>query len=172
MASIFAFKCSCCGELHEGSPSFAFAAPDPYTWLTEEQKQRIAQISDDLCIIRHEERTDYFVRAVLEIPIHGANEPFTWGVWVSASQQSFERYVQTFDAPVAGDGFFGWLCNRIDLYPTDQSRPSDVQIQLGGLRPKVMLHSSTNETDQLVIDQLSGISVERAQSLAEKAMHP
>lgn len=172
MAAIFAFNCSCCGALHEGSPSFAFAAPDPYSWLNEEQKQRMAQISDDLCIIQHEERTDYFVRAVLEVPIHGVSEPFTWGVWVSASKQSFERYVQTFESPVAGDGFFGWLCNHIDLYPTDQSRPSDVQIQSGGIRPKVVLHSSTDETDQLVIDQLSGISVERAQSLAERAMHP
>ncbi len=171
MAAIFAFKCSCCGELHEGSPSFAFQAPDPYTWLTDEQKQDIGRLSDDLCVIRHTERTDYFVRAVLEIPIHGVSEPFVWGVWVSASQQSFERYVQTFDTPLEGDGFFGWLCNRINLYPAEQSRSADVFIQLGGFRPKVVLHSTVNETDQLAVDQLSGITVERAQYLAEKAMH-
>lgn len=171
MAAIFAFKCSCCGELHEGSPSFAFQAPDPYTWLTDEQKQDIGQLSDDLCVIRRVERTDHFVRAVLEIPIHGVDEPFVWGIWVSASQQSFERYGQTFDSPAEGDGFFGWLCNQIDLYPTGHSRPADVYIQLGGLRPKVVLHSTANDADQLVIDQLSGITVERAQYLAEKAMH-
>lgn len=171
MGAIFAFKCSCCGELHEGSPSFAFQAPDPYTWLTEEQKQSIGQVSDDLCVIRHAERTDYFVRAVLEIPIHGVSEPFVWGVWVSAGQQSFERYVQTFDTPVEGDGFFGWLCNQIDLYPTEQSRSADVYIQPGDLRPKVVLHSAANGADQLAVDQLSGITVERARYLAEKAMH-
>ena len=30
MAGIFAFTCSYCGEVHEGSPSFAYRAPDPY----------------------------------------------------------------------------------------------------------------------------------------------
>ncbi|HAS8215020.1 TPA: DUF2199 domain-containing protein, partial [Vibrio vulnificus] len=29
MSSIFAFKCSSCEEIHEGSPSFGFRAPDP-----------------------------------------------------------------------------------------------------------------------------------------------
>jgi hypothetical protein len=171
MAAIFAFKCSCCGERHEGSPSFSFRAPDPYSWLTEDQRQGIAQISDDLCVIRHEERTDYFIRAVLEIPILGISEPFVWGVWVSASQESFESYVKTFDNPTEGDGFFGWLCNEIDLYPTEQFRPADVYIQLGGQRPKVVLHSAKDEADQLVIDQLNGITIERAQRLAEQAMH-
>ncbi|MFP5409514.1 MAG: DUF2199 domain-containing protein [Gammaproteobacteria bacterium] len=38
MGAIFAFKCSCCGELHEGSPSFAFNAPDQYASLSKEQK--------------------------------------------------------------------------------------------------------------------------------------
>jgi len=171
MAAIFAFHCSCCGELHEGSPSFAFNAPDPYAWLTDEQKQDIAHLTDDVCVIRHEDRTDHFIRAVLEIPIVGIGEPFVWGVWVSASKESFERYVQTFDKPIEGDGFFGWLSNSIHLYPSDQTRPSDVYIQRGGLRPKLVLHTPKGRTDQLVIDQQTGITVERAQHLAELAMH-
>ncbi len=173
MAAIFAFKCRSCGEVHEGSPSFAFPAPDPYVSLSEEEKASMATLDSDICTITHDEGTDLFIRAVLEIPIHGAADPFLWGLWVSVSQKSFERYLETYNDPVEGDGFFGWVCNRIGLYPYPHSRPADVRIQLGGHRPTVVLHRADDEEedDPLVIDQVNGISVARAQELAERAMH-
>ncbi|NRF72449.1 DUF2199 domain-containing protein [Aquincola sp. S2] len=172
MPAIFAFTCTCCGKLHEGSPSFAFNAPDHYANLTEEQKARIGKLNSDVCTIAHEDRTDYFIRTILEIPIEGVAEPFTWGVWVSLSKKSFERYLDTYDTPVEGEGFFGWLCNAIPNYPSGpSSRPTDVIVQLNRQRPKLLLHRGEQETDPLVIDQHQGISVARAQSLAEQAMH-
>ena len=171
MASIFAFKCNCCGEIHEGSPSIAFKAPDQYATLSDAQKVAMGKLSSDFCTITHEEGTDYFIRAVLEIPIHGVVDPFLWGVWVSLSEKSFQRYRDTYDEPVEGDGFFGWLCNTPDVYPSDASRPSDVHVQLGNQRPKVVLHRSDADTDQFVLDQVNGISVARAQQLAERALH-
>ncbi|WP_370678777.1 DUF2199 domain-containing protein [Comamonas sp. GB3 AK4-5] len=173
MAAIFAFTCSCCEQVHEGSPSFGFAAPTPYTRLTEDEQSRIAELSEDLCVIRHPEGTQYFVRAILEVPIHGVEEPFLWGVWVSASASSFQRYVDSYEHPPEDKGFFGWLSNHIGLYPTDQSRPADVWIQTDGTRPQVVLHRSRDGTDSdaLVIDQHQGISIARAQELAEQAMH-
>ncbi|MGE3104773.1 MAG: DUF2199 domain-containing protein [Lysobacterales bacterium] len=171
MTAIFAFTCSCCGKVHEGSPSFGFRAPDPYTWLTEEQKASVASLSADFCTIEHDGETDRFVRAVLEVPIHGIAEPFLWGVWVSLSEQSFERYRSTYNDPVEGETFFGWVCNSIALYPYPKHRPSDVIVRSGRARPKVRLHRGDPEDDPLVIDQVSGISVLRAQHLAERAMH-
>jgi hypothetical protein len=41
----------------------------------------------------------------LEVPIHGVSEPFIWGVWVSASKASFDRYVETYNAPNTGDSY-------------------------------------------------------------------
>ena len=117
MAAIFAYKCSCCGEVHEGSPSIAYSMPDHYAGLSEEQRESMAELSSDFCTITHDEGTDYFIRAVMEIPIHGVDEPFLWGIWVSLSEKSFERYCETYDSPVAGDGFFGWVCNEIPGYP-------------------------------------------------------
>jgi hypothetical protein len=61
MAAIFAFKCSCCGEVHEGSPSFGFKAPDHYASLSDAQKESMGNINDDFCTITHESGTDYFV---------------------------------------------------------------------------------------------------------------
>ncbi len=172
MAAIFAFTCSCCGKVHEGSPSFAFKAPDHYANLTEDEKAKMGELSSDFCTIAYEDRTDYFIRTVLEIPIHGVEEPFTWGIWVSLSKKSFDNYVETYDAPVDGEVYFGWVCNAIPNYPNGaSSRPADVRIQLGKQRPKVLLHRGDPEDDPLVIDQYDGISVERAQYLAEQAMH-
>lgn len=171
MAAIFAFKCSCCGEVHEGSPSVGFRMPDPYASLSKEQRTSMGQLSDDFCTIAHEEGVDHFIRAILEVPIHGIEEPFLWGVWVSLSQKSFDRYRETFDEPVEGDGFFGWVCNEIPAYPCESPRRADVWVQLGRARPKVVLHRSDDMRDQLVIDQLNGISVERAQEIAEQALH-
>ena len=171
MAAIFAFRCSRCGDVHEGSPSIAFSAPDHYASLTDEQKATLGKLSSDFCTITHERGTDYFIRAVLEVPIHGIEEPFLWGVWVSLSEKSFRRYYDTYDDPVEGDGFFGWLCNAPSVYPHEGSRPADVSVQLGGRRPKVVLHRSGAETDQFVLDQIHGISVARAQELAERLRH-
>lgn len=171
MASIFAFKCSCCGKIHEGSPGFSFRAPDQYLSLSEQQKAEMGRINDDFCIITHEEGTDHFVRAILEIPIHGVQEPFIWGVWVSVSQKSFDRYRETYDDPVEGETFFGWVCNQIKLYPYHKTRATDVVVQSGRARPLLILHRGDSEDDPMVIDQVNGISVARAQELAEWAAH-
>jgi hypothetical protein len=171
MPAIFAFKCSCCGDIHEGSPSIGYRMPDQYAYLSDEQKETMGKLSSDLCTITDEKGTDYFIRAVLEVPIHGVEEPFLWGIWVSLSEKSFNRYVETYDEPVAGDGFFGWVCNALPVYPFDEPRPADVFVQPGGQRPKVILQQSDVESDQLVIDQVNGISVVRAQEIAERVLH-
>jgi hypothetical protein len=171
MAAIFAFKCTCCGEVHEGSPSIAFRAPDHYAGLTEEHKASMGKLSNDFCSITHGENTDYFVRAVLEVPIDGVEDPFLWGVWVSLSKKSFDRYWETYEDPVEGECFFGWVCNEISVYPYPTTRPADVALQTNNQRPKVVLHRNDQEDDQLVSDQVDGISVTRAQELAERALH-
>lgn len=171
MAAIFAFKCGCCGEIHEGSPSYGFDSPDHYACLSEEQKERMGRRNSDLCTITHDEGVDYFIRAVLEVPIHGVEEPFTWGLWVSLSEKSFRRYVDTYDDPVEGDVFFGWICNRVPWYPESGSLATDVIVQLGGKRPLLRLHHDSANDHPLIIDQLEGISVAKAQEIAEYLNH-
>jgi hypothetical protein len=172
MAAIFAFTCTCCGKMHEGSPSFSFEAPWQYASLSQAQQKSMTTLSNDFCTITHEEGTDHFIRAVLEIPIQGVTEPFTWGIWVSLSEKSFRRYAETFNDPVAGEGFFGWVCNKLPGYPPGDCLATDVVIQAGGLRPKLYLHhDGSGNVEQLVLDQLNGISIARAQELAERAQH-
>lgn len=171
MAAIFAFTCSCCGKLHEGSPSFGFRAPDHYSSLSEEQKLEVGSLSNDFCTIGNGEGTDFFIRAFPEVPIHGIERPFLWGVWVSLSQKSFERYRETYNSQVEGEIFFGWVCNSIALYPHHSPRRADVVVKGDKCRPRIVLHRGDPNDDPLAIDQAHGISILRAQSLAERAMH-
>jgi len=94
MGAIFAFKCRCCGEVHEGSPSLAFRAPDQYASLSEEQKRQVGTLTQDLCTITHEGGTDRFIRAVIEVPIHGVEEPFLWETIRSLSIKSMASPVR------------------------------------------------------------------------------
>jgi hypothetical protein len=157
--------------IHDGSPSVGFRAPDQYASLSDTRKAEWGQINDDFCIIAHPEGIDRFIRAVLEVPIHGVDEPCLWGVWVSLSETSFNRYRDTCNSPVEGDVFFGWVCNQLKHYPCQTPRPADVVVRTNGTCPRVVLHRGDPEEDQLVIDQVNGISVVRARELAHGALH-
>ncbi len=163
MAAIFSFRCSCCDEVHEGSPSFSFNAPIHYTWLTDAEKEN-AYLGTDLCYIGD----DRFIRACLEVPIVGVEEPFMWGVWVSLSQSSFERYRDTYDEPVVEDEYFGWFCNRLPFYPDTLSLKTMVHPRSGGIRPWLDLEKTSHS---LSADFHHGLTIARAQEIAEYAMH-
>ena len=167
MAGIFSFKCSSCEKIHEGSPSFGFGAPDPYLEQSEEV-QKEGKLTDGLCFYTDEDGTHYFVRAVLEIPIDGVDEPFTWGVWSSLSKTSYDRYVETYDKPDIEDCFFGYLSNYLPFYENTYALKLDVNPQENNQRPFLTLHESEHE---LMCDFVNGISITRAQEIAERCMH-
>lgn len=167
MAAIFAFKCSSCDEVHEGSPSFGFRAPD--TFLEQDKAvQEEGKLGSDLCWYDDEDGRHFFVRVCLEVPIHGISEPFTWGVWVSLSEASFKRYDETYDSPDPSDSFFGWFCNSLPYYENTYALETQVRPRLNGLRPYLEMERTAHP---LSIDFHEGISVERAQEISEALMH-
>ena len=98
MAAIFSFKCTSCGEIHEGSPSFAFKAPDPWVEQSDEIREN-GKLGEDFCYYEDADGLHYFARVIIEIPIHGIEEGFMWGVWVSLSKESYTHYFEHFDEP-------------------------------------------------------------------------
>lgn len=145
--------------------------------MPEAERAERVTASDDLCVIRPssddpEGMTTYWIRATLDVPIHGAAEPFCWGVWVSQSKESFERYQATFDDDQSGDGSFGWLPVHMKHYrDPDGSWPTlecDVEWGSSGQRPKIKLWESDNPLYQ---DQRDGISWDQAVAIARPLMH-
>ena len=167
MAAIFSFKCSSCGALHEGSPSFAFRAPDPYLEQPQDV-QDAGKLSSDLCWYEDEDGMHYFIRVCLEVPICGVSDPFLWGVWVSLSKMSFDRYVETYDSPDTTDQYFGFLCNYLPVYQNTYALKTKVHPRTGNNRPNIELEKTVHP---LSIDFHQGITIQKAQELAERFMH-
>ena len=145
--------------------SLGFQAPDPYLALSEEEKQAKATLTSDTCIIRHDTQTDYFIRTVLLVPVTGREEPFLWGVWVSLSQQNFERYIDTWDSHDESDVYTGYLCNQLPGY-------------MDTLFLKATVHPSKETCPLLRLErgghplaeqQYEGMSVEVARNLVQLA---
>ena len=105
------------------------------------------------------EGRDFFVRGVIEIPVHGYEHEFGWGVWVSHKQQNFETYREQSDSAAIGP-FFGWLCTKIVYYPeTTLELKTMAHYRGGGLRPRIVLEESGHP---LYRQQRDGISLSEA----------
>jgi hypothetical protein len=167
VAGIFAFRCSACSKIHEGSPSYGFRAPDPFLEQPP-QIQSAGRLSDDFCEYEDEDGRHYFVRGCIEVPIHGVSDPFLWGVWTSLSEQNYRRYADTYDSSDVTDRYLGWLCNYLPYYPKTYALKTHVHPRIGGVRPYVVPESTDHP---LSIDFHEGISVARAQEIAESLLH-
>lgn len=106
------FTCSRCDQVHEGMPGFGAVFPAYYVAIPEGERAARSLLTAETCII---DRQSFFVRGCIEIPVHGAEEPLIWGVWVSLSEKNFRRLQRE---PDCRGPFFGWLSTFISIYPS------------------------------------------------------
>ena len=149
------YTCLKCGQEHEGRPSIAFDSPHQYDTLSDEDKKSIATLSGDLCIIRHDEQTDRFIRAVLHQKINDVCQTLDYGVWVSLSETSFHDYIDNYDKDDYEATYFGFLCNNLPGYEDTLSIKSNVVLR-GKIRPEVIPHDDQLDND-FVKDYYDGI---------------
>jgi hypothetical protein len=114
---------------------------------------------------------EFYLKGLLELPVQGVTQPFTWGVWLSVSGESYDRFAQLFADPsrAAGEEFFGWLCNSVPGYPETQLLKTLLHVREYPMRPTVELEPTEH---RLAMDQRTGISRERAIAMAERLLHP
>ena|SRR5579859_2062630 len=148
------FTCSICGVAHEALPHLGSAAP--FHWADRLASDPNSLLTEDLCII---ENRDFFIRGVIEIPVHDYKHEFGWGVWVSHKRENFEIYRENSGSADIGP-FFGWLCTKIDYYSdnTLQMR-TRAHYRGGGLRPRIELAECDH---RLYHQQRDGISLSEA----------
>ncbi len=148
------YACSICGEKHIDLPHIGYAAP--FQWADEFIKDPNSLLTEDLCII---EGRDFFVRGVIEIPVHDYESEFGWGVWVSHKEENFKAYRERSDTADIGP-FFGWLSTTIDYYPESTLELKTMAYYQGdGLRPRILLEESEHP---LHCQQRDGISLAKA----------
>ena len=164
---MFRFKCRTCDEWHEGVPHLGAAAPLYYYAISEEERDHRCDLGSDTCVIDDE---FFFVRGVIEIPVHGLDETFGWGVWASLSKASFLEYMARYDDPRRAElgPYFGWLSAALADYPETENLKLSVQPRGPELRPLFELEP----TDHLLaVEQRQGISQKRLAEILEGALH-
>ncbi len=168
MTSDKTYQCSHCGQIHYALPALGFNAPFHYDELDEYEKESMAELSEDFCVIRHPEQTDYFIRAVLSIPIHDTCETLDYGVWVSLSEKNFDHYKAHFNAETEEPVYFGTICNELVGYGESTiGLHVDVQVRMGGFRPQLILHEDEHP---LVTDCVIGITFSEAEQRVEAVL--
>ena len=89
------YQCRTCGEMHVGLPAWHFEAPEQVRAMSAAEREARVDLTADQCVIEDERAPGgwwLFAKGLLEIPVHGSDAPFTWGVWLSLAAESFERY--------------------------------------------------------------------------------
>ena len=163
----FRYRCRMCGEEHVGMPALSAEAPLYYYTVPEGQRSERCQLTSDTCIVDEE---FFFVRGNIEIPVHGLDEPFSWGVWVSLSGTNFAEYMRHFeDSDRARLGpYFGWLSAALKLYPDTENLKTNAHIQSPPFRPFIELEPTDHP---LAVEQREGISQERLADIYAAYLH-
>jgi len=163
----FRFKCETCGQIHRGMPSFGSEKPLSYYEVPEPERESRCDCGSDDCVI---DGKSFFVRGCIEIPVHGEEEPFVWGVWVSLSESSFKQWVACLDKGERSHigPFFGWLNAWLKPYPDTMNLKTMVHLRDNGTRPYIELEPTDHP---LAVEQREGISKSRVAALYSVMMH-
>ena len=170
MEETFTYQCSSCGQIHNSWPALTFNSPSFYHALSENEKQEIAELDSDFCIITHPDHTYRFIRCTFEQLVTDHCQNLEYGVWVSLSEESFQDYEDNFNNESHTGGYFGWLSNSIPDYIFKDSIPLNVTIQGGNLRPKIEPHSSFKHP--FVHDFYNGITKAEAENRINNMLNP
>ncbi|MGX4693528.1 DUF2199 domain-containing protein [Streptomyces sp. JNUCC 63] len=120
-------------------------------------------LSSDQCVVRGQH---YFVKGLIEIPVIGSDEVFSWGVWVSLSRENFSRAADLWDTPgrESEKPYFGWLTTDLPIYsPTTLNLKTNVHTRPVGERPYVELEPTGHP---LALEQCKGIDLDRVREIA------
>lgn len=160
------WTCATCGVEHASLP-LCFGADAPWrTFVPQREFNGRVQLTADQCVV---DGQYFFIRGHIELPIVDAADHFSWSVWCSLSEASFRRMTERWDDPRRdGDGYFGWLCTQIPVYPSTLHLQTNVRVRAVGLVPLIELHECEHP---LYLEQRDGVTLERVHQIVHLATH-
>ncbi|MER5727311.1 DUF2199 domain-containing protein [Streptomyces sp. NPDC002138] len=162
------FTCSTCGE-HHAEPPLSYEAAAPTVWNSGFEADPDSTLSPDHCVIKGQH---FFVKGLIEIPVIGTADVFSWGVWVSLSRDNFARAVEVWDTPgrEAEKPYFGWLSTELALYSEGTiDLKTNAHTRPVGHRPAIRLEPTDHP---LAVEQRTGITRDRVREIAMAVLHP
>jgi hypothetical protein len=172
------WKCGSCEEWHYG-PCLDYSYDSPLYWTSENDEANeigffdsekkglpTTFLNEDICVLDGEH---YFVRGVIQLPIIGTDQTFTWGVWGSLSRENFEKVLLMNDDPkrIELPPMFSWLSNRIEEYPDTLNLKMHACIQELGTRPIFELEPTDHPLSQ---EYHHGITPERVRDIMKRRL--
>ncbi len=158
------YTCSCCGNYYDELPlDYGSPAPVYYEEASRRERKKRFELKEDLCVMDGEH---FFIRGCIDIPVIGTNETFTWGVWVSLSEENFEITLENWDNPNREKEvkpMFGWLSSDLPYESETINLKARVHTRSGDLRPYIELEPTDHP---LSIEQRKGITIERVKEIA------
>lgn len=165
------WTCTTCGRPHSGLAT-VFGSDAPHDWHVATAAQRDeGELTDDVCFLPDADPaqgTHFFLRGHIQLPLLeplGAEESFTWSVWVSLSIESLEHVFEHWDDPDRAQllpPMFGWLRSDLPYEPSTLDLRTQVHTRAPGLVPQVEVEPTEHPLAQ---EQTAGISVHRVAEL-------
>jgi len=160
-------KCDTCGLEHDTLPlCFGFDAPWPML-VPEDEFDRRVELTQDFCVI---DRSTFFIRGHIEIPIAGHPDAFCLSVWSAMSDRCFRKIHDRWRSPDRGGDspYAGWLRSAIPVYPDTVDLKMSVRSRAPGLVPVFKVESHGHPLGR---DQHRGITEQRWHELAHCLLH-
>nr|WP_137935947.1 DUF2199 domain-containing protein [Chitinivorax sp. B] len=162
------FHCATCGQYHDEFPMcFGPSAPELWYRLPPEEREARALLSSDQCMI---DEQHFFVLGRILIPVIDSPEPFVWLAWVSLSDHNFHRVCELWETEGREQEppYFGWLQSALPYTTPTLSLKTHLHTMPLGERPLIELELTDHPLAQ---DQHRGITLARAQQMAEAVLH-
>lgn len=143
--------------------SYGSDAPVYYYDVPEIERKRRFELNSDLCIMDEEH---YFIRGCIKVPIVNSNETFIWDVWVSISENNFNRTMELWETEgrETEEPYFGWLSTSIPGYPDTLNLKTNVHTREIGISPIIELEPTDHP---LAVEQREGITLQRVAEIKE-----
>lgn len=164
------YRCTTCGDEHHELPfSFGFDEPDQYHWLSVDEREERALLSESQCVIDHEH---FFLRGCVDIPIVGNQDPFLLGAWVRVSEADFQEVAEHWVEVGREDGdgpYKGRLANSLPVFKPDTfDLEVELIVQPVPNRPLIKIQSPHH---LLAKQQKDGITLASAKALSAALLH-
>jgi hypothetical protein len=146
---------------------YSTMAPD--VWEPRFENDPDSMLSSDQCVIRGRH---FFIRGLIEIPVIGSEDVFSWGVWVSLSKDNFARALEVWNTEgrETEKPYFGWLSTELALYSESTTDlKTNAHTRPVGTRPFIELEPTDHP---LAVEQRNGITHDRVREIATAVLHP
>ncbi|MNZ16093.1 hypothetical protein D3C78_330590 [compost metagenome] len=166
--TVSGFICNTCGKPHDELPMcFGPSAPDLWYSIPETERDERGELSSDQCVIDGEH---FFVLGRILIPVTDGVGPFAWLAWISLSESNFLRMCELWerDGREAEPPYCGWLQSDLPYEPSTLGLEIQVQTMPLGERPLILFDHTVHP---LSVEQYTGITMARVQSIVEAALH-